>query len=76
MQLVMIFLTIMAQKPTRTAKNQAELNFAQEIITQRLFSYINESRIRTERFCYVVRTWQRLKATEVSPQNQANTLLE
>lgn len=27
----MIFLTVMAQKPVRTAKNQAELNLALEI---------------------------------------------
>lgn len=57
MQLVMIFLNIMAQKPIRTAKNQAELNLAQEIIMQRLVGYINERRIRTEQFCYVVRAW-------------------
>lgn len=53
----MIFLNIMAQKPIRTAKNQAELNLAQEIIMQRLVGYINERRIRTEQFCYVVRAW-------------------
>lgn len=57
MQLVMIFLNIMAQKPVRTAKNRAELNLAQEIIMQRLVGYINERRIRTEQFCYVVRAW-------------------
>lgn len=57
MQLVMIFLNIMAQKPIRTAKNRAELNLAQEIIMQRLVGYINERRIRTEQFCYVVRAW-------------------
>lgn len=53
----MIFLNIMAQKPIRTAKNRAELNLAQEIIIQRLVGYINERRIRTEQFCYVVRAW-------------------